>query len=462
MKTATLKITLSLLCTSSLSVSLFAAETLGTVDKIVIHDEYSYQTVVHEDEEEEGFEVANDWRVNGDLRMGYVYYDYSNPPLSPEYDPSINKGHKNSKGFYVIPKVSLNTPTYNGFLAKITAAGVTDFGINDSSYESRTFAFGPSGGSYSILQEAYVEYVNDGHTVVAGAKEIVTPMVDADDWYLLANSFQTVYYRNTVLENITFAGGYIHKMAGVWDSGGDGTKYESMSAASVVSEEHKEHVGDKGMWTGAFQYSDGTHHFQLWDYYAIDLYNIFFTQYDYTSEYKEMSYDAGVRFTDYQDVGSNIFTPIDYHVLSLRFDAQFNDGLTFSTGVAFHSDGPGAQSSLSAWGGSPSFARGMIFSYSEAGDMRNINSYKAELGYNFKKEGLDGLWAGARYTYFDLDPEYSRSSFNGLGQDYQKTYGLRITYNDESGLYFTGTYEYADLDQQDDISGFRLIGGYKF
>jgi len=462
MKMTTFKVALSLLYTSSFSISLFAAETLGTVEENVIHDEYSYQTVVHQDEDQEGFDLAKDWRVNGDFRMGYVYYDYSNPPLSPDYDPSVNKGHKNSKGFYVIPKVSVNSPVYNCFSVHITAAGVTDLGINDSAYESRTFAFGPSGDSYSILQEAYAEYVNGGHTVVVGAKEIVTPMVDADDWYLLANSFQTAYYKNTVFENITFAGGYIHKMAGVWDSGGDGTTYESMSAASVVSDENKGQVGDKGMWTGVFQYSDDTHHFQLWDYYAIDLYNIFFTQYDYTSRYKEMSYDAGVRFTDYQDVGSNTFTPIDYHVLSLRFDAEFHDGLTFSAGAAFHSDGPGAESSLSAWGGSPSFAKGMIFSYSEAGDMRNVNSYKAELGYKFKKQGLDGLWVGARYTYFDLDPEYSRSSFNGSGQDYQKDYGLRVTYSDTSGLYVTGTYEYADLDQQDDISGFRLIGGYKF
>lgn len=462
MKAMTFKITLSLVCTSSLSLSLFAAETLGTVEENVVHDEYAYQTVVHEDEKKEGFELGNEWRVTGDLRMGYVHYDYSNSPQPSDYDPSVNKGHKNSKGFYVIPKVSINTPTYNGLSAKITAAGVTDFGMNDPLYESRTFAFGPSGDPYAILQEAYVEYVNGGHTFVAGAKEIVSPMVDADDWYLLANSFQTAYYKNTVSENITFAGGYIYKMAGVWDSGADGTKYESISDASVVSEELKELVGDKGMWTGVFQYSDETHHLQLWDYYAIDLYNIFFSQYDYTSTYNEMHYDAGVRFTDYQDVGNNTFTPIDYHVLSFRFDAKFDDGLTLSTGAAFHSDGPGAQSSLSAWGGSPSFAKGMIFSYADAGDMRNVNSYKAELGYNFEKLGLDGLWVGARYTYFDLDPKYSISSSNGLGQDYQKDYGLRVTYNDESGIYFTGTYEYADLDQQDSISGFRLIGGYKF
>ncbi len=65
-------------------------------------------------------------------------------------------------------------------------------------------------------------------------------------------------------------------------------------------------------------------------------------------------------------------------------------------------------------------------------------------------------------TYFDLDPTYSISSSTGLGQDAQQNYGLRVSYNHESGVYFTGTYEYVDLDQQPEISALRLIGGYKF
>ena len=104
----------------------------------------------------------------------------------------------------------------------------------------------------------------------------------------------------------------------------------------------------------------------------------------------------------------------------------------------------------------------MIFHIFEAGDIRNAKSYKAQLGYDFSKTVTEGLWVGARFTYFDLNPEYSISSSTGLSQEDQKSYGLRVSYNHPDGYYFTGTYEYVDLDQQPSISGLRLIGGYKF
>jgi outer membrane autotransporter protein len=104
----------------------------------------------------------------------------------------------------------------------------------------------------------------------------------------------------------------------------------------------------------------------------------------------------------------------------------------------------------------------MIFHFFEAGSMQNANSYKLQLGYDLSKAVTDGLWVGARFTYFDLDPEYSKSSSTGLGQEDQKNYGLRVSYNHPDGYYFTGTYEYVDLDQQPEIYALRLIGGYKF
>jgi hypothetical protein len=192
------------------------------------------------------------------------------------------------------------------------------------------------------------------------------------------------------------------------------------------------------------------------------LYNTFFGQYDYSGKFEGGSYDAGLQLINFKDVGGNRFTPIDYSIFSLKFDGKLDNGFDFSTGAAFYTDGPGTGATLGSWGGYPYLANGMIFHFFEAGDMRNVNSYKAQLGYDFGKQGVDGLWVGARYTYFDLDPQYSISSSTGLGQDYQQNYGIRVSYNHPSGFYFTGTYEYVDLDQQPEISSLRLIGGYKF
>ncbi len=44
------------------------------------------------------------WKAKGDMRAGWVQYDYNNPPVynTTPYksgDPAINKGHTDSKGF---------------------------------------------------------------------------------------------------------------------------------------------------------------------------------------------------------------------------------------------------------------------------------------------------------------------------------------------------------------------------
>ena len=457
MKLSYSKILLCALLTSSLQ----AAETLHQAQ--AMDDDHEYETVNHTDQKKDGYILGDGWKINGDLRVGYVDYDYSNSPNN--FDPNVNKGHKNSRGIYVLPKLSITSPTYNGFSFKVTGAGSTDFGINNPDYESRTFGFGSDLSSYAILQEAYIKYVYGDHTFLVGNYELSTPMVDADDWYLLANSFQGAYYKNTSIENIMFAGGYIYKMAGPWDSGADGANFHTIADTSYVSSQDKINADDAGMWAGVIQYTKDEHNLQIWDYYAVDLYNTLFAQYDYTSEYNGITYDAGAQIINFKEVGdlaSNNFTEIDYSIFSLRLDGKFENGFDLAFGAAFYTDGPGAGATLGSWGGYPYLANGMIFHFFEAGNMRNVNSYKIQLGYDLSKTVIEGLWVGARYTYFDLDPTYSISSETGLGQEEQQNYGVRASYNHPDGYYFTGTYEYVDLDQQKSISALRLIGGYKF
>lgn len=76
-----------------------------------------------------GIELGDGWNFSGDVRTGWVEYDYANP----NGDANIAKGHKDSSGWYIIPKLSISSPILNGFSAKLTGAAVTDFGINDSS-----------------------------------------------------------------------------------------------------------------------------------------------------------------------------------------------------------------------------------------------------------------------------------------------------------------------------------------
>ncbi|MEN8213859.1 MAG: hypothetical protein ABFR19_05785, partial [Pseudomonadota bacterium] len=111
---------------------------------------------------------SNKFYISGDVRAGLLEYDYSNP----DGIPTINKGHRDSQGFYIIPKLSLNTPVYHGFSGKLTVAGATDFGINDEEKQSRLFVFdGVEKESFAILQELFIAYNDDDHHVLIGRNE---------------------------------------------------------------------------------------------------------------------------------------------------------------------------------------------------------------------------------------------------------------------------------------------------
>jgi hypothetical protein len=394
--------------------------------------------------------------ISGDERAGWVQYDYDNPKGKPD----INKGHKDSHGFYIMPKLSIETPSYNNFRVKITGAAATDFGLNDHDKQSRNFVFDPGENeSFAILQELYVEYENDQHHALIGRNEIFTPMIEHDDYYMLSNSFEVAAYRYKSRYKTDLHAGYFHKMAGVWDSGDNGTEFHSMSDASYVPQVNKNEADDSGVYYAAADFSNGLHRAQFWEYYAEDLYNIVFSQYNYTNSNSNFSYDAGAQFINFSDVGDleDSSTSINYNLYSLKYDAAFNNGFSIATGASKYSDGKGQGETLGAWGGYPYFANGMIFHFFEAGSLRNAESYKLQGAYDF----TDNLSFSTRFTYYDLDDSHSISS-DGQPQSYMKLYGVRLSSQFMNSGYFTGTFEYHDTDHEKRTWALRLIGGFKF
>jgi len=419
---------------------------------------------------------ANSFTLSGDIRTGWVSFDYGNP----DGIPTINKGHKDSEGLYVIPKLSLQTPNYSGFNAKITLAGATDFGLNHEDKQSRNFVFDPvENESFAILQELYLEYDNEAHNALIGRNEIITPMIDFDDWYMLGNSFEIAKYTNTSLEHHRLHLGYFNKMAGVWDSGANGTEFHYMSTASFVSGDSKVNAGDAGVYYAAVEYNGDKHHGQVWEYYAEDLYNMLFGQYNYKSGSSKYNYDFGLQFINWSQVGalkSNAGEPlasdptkvgesINYSLYSIKYDGNMDNGFSFATGISKYTDGPGTGSTLGAWGGYPYFANGMIFHFFEAGDLRNASSYKVQGGYDLSKVGVDNTVIKLRYTFFDLDPNYSQTEVSdGVfeSQDSMEMIGLQISYNFMKSGYFNATFERHNIEKENPTDAIRLIGGYKF
>ena len=421
-------------------------------------------------EVKDGLDVGNGWLLKGDIRAGWLEYDYSNPAPS---DPSINNGHTDSQGFYVIPKISILSPKYNNTYIKATIAGATDFGLNEHKDESRNFVFdGTDNESYIILQELYLSYENDEHKLLIGREEVITPMIDTDDWYMFANSFELAYYKNNSLEDTTFYAMYFHKMSGVWDSSANGTEFHSMSDTSFVAQEDKDNANDSGVVAFAFEYNDEkNHNLKVWEYYAPDLYNTFFMQYDWTDKLVSFKYDVGFQLINFKEVGKlkdNDFTHIDYSIYSAKFDIKFDNGFDIATGIAKYTNGEGQGATLGAWGAYPYFANGMIFHFFEAGSLQNALSTKVQFGFDLEKIGVNNTWMGYRHTEFDLDSDYSFAKDNNGNNDLTKSQskmkldGIRITYSDDKGIYFTGTYEHVNLDAEPSTYSLRLIGGYKF
>jgi len=106
-----------------------------------LSQDHTYEPPVHVNS---GINIGAGWLISGDIRTGWLQYGYDNPASvrfqgpDDKYqrgDPNINKGHTDSQGFYVIPKLSITTPILGGFYAKVTGAAATDFGINNENDE---------------------------------------------------------------------------------------------------------------------------------------------------------------------------------------------------------------------------------------------------------------------------------------------------------------------------------------
>lgn len=405
-------------------------------------------------------EFGNGWSVTGDIRAGYVKYDYKNA--------------NDSQGFYTTPRISLNTPEVAGFSAKVTGGVATDFGLNDKNKQSKNFVFNAADPkSFAILQEGYVKYTNSGNEIKIGREEIDTPMISNDDYYLaLPDTFEVAHYTNTMADNLMVTLGYVQKMAGVWDSGAydpakaplGGTGFYSMSQSSFVSAADKTAANDAGAAYLGVVYDDKTNKAQVWGYSFLELYNVLFSQYDFNNKSGNFSYDVGLQYIKFKETGklaSNNFTNIDYDISSAKFVGTFDNGLDFNLAAMKFSDGEGQGSTVAAFGGYPFFAMGNIVHWFNAGSFQNAANYQVAVGYDLAKVGVEGVHIDLKHVYSALDSKHSKAS-TGEGQDFQKTYDFAVSYANNSGTYLNLQYQLADIDHEDAITGFRLIGGYKF
>ncbi|HOI83336.1 MAG TPA: OprD family outer membrane porin [Campylobacterales bacterium] len=389
----------------------------------------------------------------GEIRGGYVNYYYGNEITD-------------TTAFAAVGKVGVQTKKYDGLYARVMGAGVSDFGISDLNKQQKSNIFkredDGSRSNFAILQELYVGYANGKNELKIGRNEFDSPMIGKDDYYMLANSFESISLSSKHFRDIDLNVGYLHKMAGVWDSRSDGSNFRSMSDASMTTAVNKGEADNSGIYYAGVSYRHGHHKLSIWDYYAKELYNTLYIQYDYTDRAGIFEYTAGVQAIDFREVGklSKSQTNINTGVYAAQVDAKADNGLLLNASVTKFGVGDGEQYVLGAWGGYAYYTKGFIFHFHEQNSFRNALGYKLQAGYDFSKIGAGGLSLNLRYTNFLLDGKYS--VYNTHAQNYLRFYGAQIRYAFMRGGYLAATYEKGELEHVRDFNGFRLIGGYKF
>ncbi len=360
------------------------------------------------------------FKLSGEARGGYVDYYYGNEALD-------------TTAFAAVGKLGIETPKYSGFYGKAMGAGVYDFGLSnmDKQAKSHIFKIMPDGSrsNFGILQELYVGYTDGKNELKIGRNEFVSPMISKDDYYMFADSFETISLTSRTFENVTLNAGYVHKMAGVWDSRSDGSNFRSMSDASMTTATNKNEAKNSGVYYVGVDYKNGAHKLSVWEYYAKELYNALFVQYDYFGKGDGFTYNVGLQMMDFKEVGklSKSSTNIDTGVYAAQIDAKFDNGALLNASVTKFGDGDGEQYVLGAWGGYAYYTKGFIFHFHEQNSFRNALGYKLQAGYDFSKAGLGSLSLNLRYTNFMLDEKYS--IYNGKAQDGMKLYGAQLKYD---------------------------------
>lgn len=396
---------------------------------------------------------GSDFKGSGEIRVGYVTYDYANT--------------LDSTAVAAVLKAGLETPRYNGLYAKVAVGAVNDLALSDldvgKQRKSVIFRRESDGGysNYAILQELFVAYESKERSLKVGRHEFVSPMISKDDFYMFANSFEAVSYVEKSVKNLTLEAGYLHKMAGVWDSRSDGTNFRSMSDASMVGALNKGEANNAGVYYVGAEYKKGEHTAKLWEYYAKDLYNTVFASYDFSSKIADISYALGAQYIEFSEVGklAKSSTDINVNVYSVSAEAKSSSGVSGAFSATKFGEGDGEQYTLGAWGGYPYPTKGFIFHFHEPNSFRNALGFRYQLGYDFGGI-LKGASLNFRYVDYKLDSKYSKS--NGAPQDGLKLSGAQLKYGFLKNGYFATTYEQGSLSGVHGFYGLRVIGGYKF
>ncbi len=399
-----------------------------------------------------------------DVRASYLNYDY-------------DKGFHDAEAFASSLKLKYSKELVENLEAGIAFGTIQDLGIGDKSKRDMAFMFNRNKESFTTLQQAYLKYKYSKSYIRAGRIEVETPLVSADDYFILASSYQGTEASIKEIKNIEIQIGYLSQMSGSWDSAYDGENFYSMTRqawahrADSGSEHYYNLVYDLGAkeaglaFIGA-KYEDNTMAVQLYDHVLLDVYNTFFTQIDYKTDIERTKLLLAGQFIKYNGIGSMKNNPnpdavVDYSTHSAKAELSYNNAC-FKLAYTGISDTPSIHF-FGAFGSYAEFASGMITSYFET-SLRDANIVSLTPSYDFKfnKHSLN---LNATYAYYDLNSDYTKGGILGdttNGEEYMHAYGIGTTYGYEKNFSWNFKLAQRKLESEDTNLLFKTLLKYSF
>ncbi|MBN2782658.1 MAG: hypothetical protein JXQ66_05400 [Campylobacterales bacterium] len=377
------------------------------------------------------------------------------------------------EAFVTSLKLGYKKEIYENFEAGVVFGAIADFGLNGEDKTNNTYIYDKDGDTFSILHQAYLKYSFEKSFIELGRFEFTSPLIDSDDYFVLANSFEGVN-SNINLGDANIKLGHISRMSGAWDAGYDGGSFVSMSKSPWMHKADKNRtyvtdwpnpvttlgVDDEGISFASFDYSGDNYKFQICDYYAHELMNSIYAEVGF----KLNGYEFGVQYNTFDSVGqlediskTNSLAIIDYSVWGAKVSKNIYDA-DFTLAYMGVSDDESAHL-WGSWGGFPYFASGMMVSYFET-SLRDASVYSLNSDFSIFKNLNTTLHIG----YYDLNKQYTKDSLRGVddGEDYMYTYGISNSYKFSDELSFTFKLAGRTLESGDDNTLVRTILKYKF
>ena len=406
--------------------------------------------------------------ISADIRVTYINYDY-------------DKGFSDAEAFATSLKIKYEQEIFDGLSGGIAFGSVQDLGIMDypKSEKKRNMAyiFDRNQNNFSLLHQLFFKYEYSKSFIEVGRFELETPLISADDFFVLSNSFEGLHFDINELQNYTLRAGYISKMSGAWDSAYDGGKFESMTKqawahrADTGSESYYNlvddlGVDDTGMGYLGVDYKSNSLKIQMYDHLLLDAYNSIFGQFDYTIKLDKKELLLAGQYIRYDGIGALKNNPnpdavVDYATYSAK--AQISDKKwSFKLAYTGVTDTPSIHFFGTA-GGYPQFASGMMISYFST-SLRDANIYALTPSFDFGNE-TNTYNITLRYAYYDLNSDYTKGGYIGdsiRGDEYMHAYGISTNYTYNKKLSWTIKLAQRSLEHGDENLLIRTILGYKF